>query len=214
MPARSDKYPDQTTPCCEITDHELDELQREITRDVTTVLMFATSPYPEREAHLAAKLQRADVCLKALSCGLLSRSEASSHVARIVEDLSDVEGALYFGCLLSLAQEDEGAMWWWQFAAGAGDATAAYCLYLEHLRRGELRDAEHWMGQALKADARIDIDFSPPASEFHPPRPHLAAAREAVDRVKVEEIEGTRYHLPDRHLADRIKALDTSPSAR
>ncbi|MEU6147722.1 hypothetical protein ABZ848_46175 [Streptomyces sp. NPDC047081] len=114
----------------------------------------------------------------------------------------------------SLAQEDEGAIWWWQFAAGAGDATAAYCLYLQHLRRGELRDGELWIDEALNSDARIDINFSLPAiSEIHPTRPRIAFVREAVERLKVEEVQGTRYHLPDHRVAERIRALDTRAGA-
>ncbi|MGI5461082.1 hypothetical protein ACQEWB_49615 [Streptomyces sp. CA-249302] len=164
--------------------------------------MFAAPPYPEREARQATKLQRADVYLNALSCSLVSRAEASGHVARIVEDLSNIEGALYFGCLLSLAQEDEGAIWWWQFAEGAGDATAAYCLYLQHLRRGELRDAEHWIGQALKADTRIDINFSlPRISEIHPARPRIASVREAVNRF--EGGGGRGHQVPPARSAPR-----------
>ncbi|GAB2892195.1 hypothetical protein GCM10027074_70420 [Streptomyces deserti] len=46
-------------------------------------------------------------------------------------------------------------------AAGAGNATAAYCLHLFHLRRGELRDADHWAHQALTLDTNIHL--TPPS---------------------------------------------------
>ncbi|MFI6155157.1 hypothetical protein ACIBCA_21005 [Kitasatospora sp. NPDC051170] len=39
-----------------------------------------------------------------------------------------------FGCLLDLTGQSWDAQWWWQFAAGAGDLTAAYCLYLHQVR--------------------------------------------------------------------------------
>ncbi|THA84542.1 hypothetical protein E6U81_12340 [Streptomyces sp. A0592] len=41
----------------------------------------------------------------------------------------------------------EGARFWWQFAAASGSAraaAAAYCLFLDHSRRGEHHDARHW----------------------------------------------------------------------
>lgn len=60
---------------------------------------------------------------------------------------TDLAGAVVFGCLLHLAGLREGARFWWQFAAGSGSpptAAAAYCLFLDHSRRGEHHDARHW----------------------------------------------------------------------
>ncbi|MBT2452577.1 hypothetical protein J7F03_37140 [Streptomyces sp. ISL-43] len=59
----------------------------------------------------------------------------------------DLPGAVVFGCLLHLAGLREGARFWWQFAAGSGRARtthAAYCLFLDHSRRGEHHDARVW----------------------------------------------------------------------
>lgn len=36
---------------------------------------------------------------------------------------------------------------WWQFAAGAGQPAAAYCLYLHHLAQGEQVTAQWWHQQ-------------------------------------------------------------------
>ncbi|NUK85751.1 hypothetical protein [Streptomyces lunaelactis] len=58
---------------------------------------------------------------------------------------------------LNLAGCREAAQFWWQFAAGAGNPTAAYCLYLLHLGRGERRDAEHWADQAANLDSGVDV---------------------------------------------------------
>ncbi|WP_051854057.1 hypothetical protein [Streptomyces sp. NRRL S-146] len=55
---------------------------------------------------------------------------------------TDPGGALAFASLLLLADREEGAQFWLQFAAG-GQATGAICLYLMHLRRGEWRDAKY-----------------------------------------------------------------------
>ncbi|MBL3671315.1 hypothetical protein JL475_36510 [Streptomyces sp. M2CJ-2] len=101
-----------------------------------------------------------------------------------------------------------GALWWWQYAAGAGNATAAYCLHLFHLRRGELSAADHWMHQAL--DLGTGIDFTPrPTWLEHPPTPHTEVLREAVERLKVEEVgeAGGEFHQPDQRLAEQIEEL-------
>lgn len=70
--------------------------------------------------------------------------------ALISEGPSDAAGALAFACLLHLLGH-EGSQFWWQFAAAAGDPTAAYCLFLEHSRHGEYNDAQAW---AEQLDAR------------------------------------------------------------
>nr|WP_324289380.1 IclR family transcriptional regulator C-terminal domain-containing protein [Streptomyces sp. H34-S4] len=60
---------------------------------------------------------------------------------------ADLPGAVVFGCLLHLAGLREGARFWWQFAAGSGRSRtthAAYCLFLDHSRRGEHHDARLW----------------------------------------------------------------------
>ncbi|EST31658.1 hypothetical protein [Streptomyces niveus] len=59
----------------------------------------------------------------------------------------DIEGAQVFACMLYLADHPESAQFWWQFAAGAGNRAAAYCLYLRHLSLGETREATHWLHQ-------------------------------------------------------------------
>ncbi|MEU8891541.1 hypothetical protein [Streptomyces sp. NPDC048442] len=56
-------------------------------------------------------------------------------------------GARVLGCLLHLADQEEAARFWWQFAAGADDIAAAYCLFLHHLALGEEGAAELWLAQ-------------------------------------------------------------------
>lgn len=66
------------------------------------------------------------------------------------------DSALLFGCLLHL-NDEEGAQFWFQYAAGAGSQTAARCLYLHHLARAEVRTARHWkrQAQALPPDEHL-----------------------------------------------------------
>ncbi len=186
-----------------VTDAELDNLKQEIVRDVTAVLMFGERPTPMR--HHPVRLERADHTLQALCRHLLRSDDASEHLARIADSPVDPEGALHFGCLLDLAKKPDGALWWWQFAAGAGNATAAYCLYLFHTRRGDLRDADHWWHQHVVLGPRDD-DFVPPPAWTHLNVDTPGVLRKAVERLKVDEAAG-EFHQPDHRLADQIEEL-------
>ncbi|MDG9702838.1 hypothetical protein [Streptomyces sp. DH37] len=74
---------------------------------------------------------------------------AAGSLARLVDhQRTEPEGALVFGCLLHLVGHREAAQFWWQFAAGGGSRTAAFCLCLHHRRLGEFRDADYWREQA------------------------------------------------------------------
>ncbi|MFI9723557.1 hypothetical protein ACIHFE_28535 [Streptomyces sp. NPDC052396] len=62
--------------------------------------------------------------------------------------LLEPEGALVLGCVLQLADREDSARFWWQFAAGADAAWAACCLYLHHMALGERQEAELWRRHA------------------------------------------------------------------
>ncbi|WP_051742403.1 hypothetical protein [Streptomyces xylophagus] len=202
MPAQFDELLSHATNRHTLTDDELADLRQEITRDVITELMFG-SQQPDRHVRRAGKADRAGVYLSVLSGRLLDNDDTRVHVARLVDDLTDVEGALRFACVLHLAQEPEEAIWWWQFAGGAGNATAAYCLYLLHLSRGELQDAEHWVSQALAPDNRIDA-FPPLSWAPHLSESRSTNLREAVKRLKVVEVAGIQLHHPDHRFLEQI----------
>jgi hypothetical protein len=94
--------------------------------------------------------------LNAMSTLVIRDSRAAQHIARMASPgRVEPEAALVFACLLHLARRAEAAQFWWQFSAGAGNTTAALCLYLMHLQRGELRDADHWAAQAAVLE-RLD----------------------------------------------------------
>ncbi|WP_404870923.1 hypothetical protein ACI1MP_37335 (plasmid) [Kitasatospora griseola] len=73
----------------------------------------------------------------------------------------EIEGARVFGCLLHLAGHPLSAAFWWRIAAGAGDRTAAFAIYLHHLQHGELDEAEFWFTEGCLADG--DGPSVPPA---------------------------------------------------
>ncbi|MFI0242136.1 hypothetical protein [Streptomyces sp. NPDC016845] len=61
------------------------------------------------------------------------------------------ESARTLGCYLQIGGFHDGARFWWQFAAGAGDHTASFCLYLQHLSMGEAATAAWWQHQTPHA---------------------------------------------------------------
>ncbi|MER6342572.1 hypothetical protein ABT258_37590 [Streptomyces tendae] len=85
--------------------------------------------------------------LRAL-CETLVLHTPPATVTRFVTDqVPEPRSALVLACILQLTDTDEGARFWWQYAAGAGLAAAAYCLYLHHLALGERHTAEWWHRQ-------------------------------------------------------------------
>jgi len=192
------------------TDADLDNLRQEIVRDVTGILMFGVVPAPA--GHLPTEHGRAAIRLDALSTQVLHHRDAAGRLARFVAEGPDLEGTLHFACLLSLAGCHDGAQFWWQFSAGAGNAVAAQCLHLHHLSRGEVRDAEFWEQQAITL-------VGPPVPRAACVRRPATASREArlpkqlhdaVRRLKVDTVEEFgmgRIPQPDPHLADQVEEL-------
>ncbi|MFK8909516.1 hypothetical protein, partial [Streptomyces sp. YS-3] len=58
--------------------------------------------------------------------------------------LPEPAGARVLGCMLHLTGRPESARFWWQYAAGAGDAAATFCLGLHHRALGEHPEADWW----------------------------------------------------------------------
>lgn len=107
--------------------------------------------------------ERAAQDLRALCQRVIHDEDAVGRLARFAAS-RDPGGALTFACLLLLADREEGARFWLQFAAGAGQVTGALGLYLLHLRRGEWRDARHWASQ-IPALEREPCQYTPVAHE-------------------------------------------------
>ncbi|WP_237527150.1 hypothetical protein, partial [Streptomyces sp. SID337] len=86
--------------------------------------------------------------LRAL-CETIARAslESLSHTFLTHTVPSEPDTARVLGCLLQLGHVPDAARFWWQFAAGAGDHPAAYCLALQHRSLGEEAAAAHWMRQ-------------------------------------------------------------------
>ncbi|MFD8670722.1 hypothetical protein ACFV1U_35785 [Streptomyces microflavus] len=185
------------------TDEDLADLKQEIVRDVTASLMFGAQPAPVGQ--FPTLHDQAGTQLATLSAHLLHHRDAAEHVSQLAHEGIDEDGALRFASLLFLVDEREGARFWWQFSAGVGNATSAYCLHLYHLSRGELRDADHWALEAATFDSPVLL--RPPA---HRQLIHREALRAAVRGLKVDAVEESGYSRvlrPAQHLADRIEEL-------
>ncbi|MFI6449697.1 hypothetical protein [Kitasatospora sp. NPDC050543] len=80
---------------------------------------------------------------------VLNAPQASRALDLLVNsDRIHPEGAVVLASLLFITGREDAAQFWWQFAAGSGNGTSAYCLHLYHLHIGETRDAAYWRAQA------------------------------------------------------------------
>lgn len=85
--------------------------------------------------------------LRALCETLVTHTPATAVTDFVTDQVPQPRSALVLACVLQLTDTDEGARFWWQYAAGAGQAAAAYCLYLHHLALGERDTADWWHRQ-------------------------------------------------------------------
>ncbi|MFD5593788.1 hypothetical protein [Streptomyces griseorubiginosus] len=172
--------------------------------------------------------QRAALELRALCQGIIHDDDAARRIARF-DTARDPGGALAFACLLVLADREEGAQFWLQFAAGGGQATGAICLYLLHLTRGEWRDATFWARQIEPLEHEpcqyapiphevVDTTTGPGgALTVFLDLPKDAAAvpedavRDAVDDLAVDRIDGLgAIPQPNADLAHQLEDLVTA----
>lgn len=170
------------------------------------------APCPSRRAPAPVMLtahDRAGADLRGLCAQTLHRGDAADLLAELANNRRiDPDGALYFGCLLHLAGYPEGTQFWWQFAAGSGNAAAASCLHLLHLARGELRDAEHWAGQAAALAGGPAVLSRPRTAPLPAAGQPRAALRAVLGLLTVDEDdEFGRVPHPDPCLADRLREL-------
>ncbi|MGW0770960.1 hypothetical protein [Streptomyces sp. NPDC002676] len=190
---------------------------------------LAEAPHADADAVTVRQLRTlCDAVLTALAPGTLQF---------LTDQLPEPEGAWLLGCALHVAGIDEGARFWWQYAAGAGHSSAAYCLSLHHRARGEAHAAAFWYDQT-GLDTVPDHDTIP-VSGINPPldftfdasvptvlrilsrltapggrpRPHRAdAITNYVARTVTHgyaEHPGVEIPVPEPRFADRVTFLLT-----
>ncbi len=127
-------------------------LDDEIRDGIGDEMRRAVLPQPGRLAECAVgtpeRITRATAYLAMLCRTVVEQDGALQHMGAFLgRRIPQPDGARVLGCVLQLAGREDSARFWWQFAAGAGDAAAAYCLYLHHLTLGEAWEAELWRRQ-------------------------------------------------------------------
>jgi hypothetical protein len=131
----------------EYTDADWKAARHTIARELSElrwVRLPAEGPAPADSPTTVHERAVHDLCT--LCRGIVRDPGAAGRVTAFDTD-REPDGALSFSCLLYLAGQEEGAQFWWQYAAGAGNVTGALCLYLLHVSLGEMHDAQHWAHQ-------------------------------------------------------------------
>jgi hypothetical protein len=101
---------------------------------------------------------------------------------------TDQVGARAFGCLLFLGKQADhtGARFWWRYAAGVGDSTAAYALFLEGLLRDEPLEAVYCYRSLDGSGFLCDEDWDTSPAPISTTEPTLRAE---VDE-HIQEVTG------------------------
>lgn len=144
------------TPLEDLLSQALLVRDRTVPRDVVppaTVPAPRSADVPDRlPAHPAAD------DLRALCETLVTHTPATTIARFLTDQLPEPRSALILACVLQLTDTDDGARFWWQYAAGAGQSAAAYCLYLHHLSLGEEDTARWWHSQTDDTPCPVPAD--------------------------------------------------------
>ncbi|MGW7604533.1 hypothetical protein [Streptomyces antimycoticus] len=170
-----------------------------------SVLLQDLTDAAETTAIVSLK-QRLRTDLQALCRRVLKGDGAADRLVEFAEAVrrTDAAGALAFGCLIYLAGNKDGARFWWRFAAGAEDSTAAYCLFLEGLLREEPTEAVHCY-RALNAAAFVRGTPGEQLRHAHEASPSArlqAEVNEHIREVKVNAGIDGRVPIPEKYLEE------------
>ncbi|ATL81804.1 hypothetical protein SMALA_1570 [Streptomyces malaysiensis subsp. malaysiensis] len=173
--------------------------------------------------------------LHTLCEAIMARPDALTQLRDfLTRRILEPPGSRVLGCVLQLAGHEDHAQFWWQFAAGAGDPAAAYCLYLHHMALGEDGQAHAWLEwwheqagndippvtDTVEDWAATDHEMAAALRILHglkrgqevPPATtaviHYVAR--AVDFIDDPDID---LPLPEPGFADRIEDLTTTKAA-
>ena len=138
--------------------------------------------------------------------------------------LPEPPGARVLGCMLQLSEREESARFWWQYAAGAGDPAASYCLYLHHRALGEHGAADWWHTQHTQTDAVADRHTEPDTEitttlrilralkpDGSPVPDPVNAVLHYVPAAVAYVDDDLDLPLPDPDFTERIRALTAPP---
>lgn len=200
---------------------------------LTEALLLRDGEVPDRRDDRAAQ------SLAALCEAVVARCAPEQLADFLIDQVPQPRAAWILGCALRLAGSHDGARFWWQYAAGADDAPASYCLYLQHLAEGDTHAAALWQAQAgvhapgdgQDADTdggsrthrvnTADAGLSTVLQVFGrlsrvTPRRHTPAAQAVIDFVATEVAIGYDRHpdleipLPGEEFAERLVVTATA----
>lgn len=126
--------------------------------------------------------------LRALCETVLARTPDTDVADFVTDQLPAPRSALALACVMQLTYTDDGARFWWQYAAGAGQSAAAYCLHLYHLANGEEDLADWWHQQTDATATPAPTDDEPvqntdPEAEWTPASCPLSTSPTTMLRV-------------------------------
>jgi hypothetical protein len=136
---------------------------RTVPRDIVPPPATST-PSPDHAAQLSAPNDAA-ADLRSLCETLVTHTPPTQIADFVTDQVPEPRSALVLACILQLTDTEEGARFWWQYAAGAGQAAAAYCLYLHHLALGEEDTADWWHRQTDDVQPSPDVPAPSPDSD-------------------------------------------------
>ncbi|MFE7114571.1 hypothetical protein ACFU99_04005 [Streptomyces sp. NPDC057654] len=186
----------------------------------------------ERERAEERQMREAAEDLRRLCRLVVGQPEALHQMTMFIgaARLPEPAGARVLACVLQLAGREDSARFWWQYAAGAGDTSASYCLFLHHMALAEVSEAAWWHAQADADRADPDrtgyrwsdvadaydtvvtwgIDLEVVIADHPDPTPTATEAVVCYVTNAVEYVEEVDLPLPTPGFAERIEELTTT----
>ena len=143
--------------------------------------------------------------LRALCETVLSHTTPADVADFVTDQVPGPRSALALACVLQLTDTDDGARFWWQYAAGAGQSAAAYCLYLHHLSNGEVDIADWWEQQTEATVAPVPTDDT--FAQTPPCEGEWAPANHPLGKFPTTMLRVLRRLATSRHRAAAVTSL-------
>lgn len=191
---------------------------RSVPRDIVPP---AKATYPDRDPAVPIPMSgtttpvssTAAKDLRALCETLVTHAPANDVADFVTEQVPEPRSAMILACVLQLTDTDDGARYWWQYAWGAGQSAAAYCLYLHHLSQGEAHLAAWWHRHTddARTEAPPGSDPSPePAQTWHPANQQVTKASTAT---MLRVLQHLAKHTTRTYSAVLVELMDYIPTA-
>ncbi|MDI5973526.1 hypothetical protein POF50_030005 [Streptomyces sp. SL13] len=208
-------------PTAEYTQADIDAGQRRLAARLAASTSSGAGPRPPDGPQQAAD------DLTALCEAVVAQPGGLDSLAELLapSSIPEPQGARVLGCLLALAAAQDSARFWWQYAAGAGDHPAAFCLALYHEAHGEPAAATWWRQQAELPPCAADQ--LPPVQEvrhslrvlrrLQEDRPVTGAVAAAISYVPAAVgwvDDDLDLPLPDADFTTRLRSLTRHDTTR